>query len=349
MATHHERHEIQMRAAIFQAEGSSLTIGEVADPSPGPGQVVVKVERCGICTSDLHMALGHAYPFKPGAIPGHEIAGEVVAFAADVGGLSEGDRVTVMPYLGCGGCPACWAGEPVRCPRRQVIGFTAYGGYAEFVLADARFCLVLPATMSPADGALVEPFAVALRANRASGLKTGDRVLILGAGPIGMASLYWARASGASRIAMVATSDRRKSIAEAIGVDSFLAGEPDDTEQRFASALGGAPDLVLECSGAPGALDLAVLASRRNGTVCAPGACWMPAPFNALAAMIKEITIRFTNTYDRSDFERACEALDGNGLDHRAVITSTISLDDTPAVFEQLKRPNAECKVHIRP
>jgi threonine dehydrogenase-like Zn-dependent dehydrogenase len=338
-----------MRAAVFQGVGQPLSIETITDPTPGPGQVVIRVGRCGICGSDLHLAQGPIL-FECGAVPGHEYAGEVVALGSGVTALKSGDRVAVMPFLSCGECRHCLNNDPASCVTMRMAGSQVQGGYADYVLADAAWCVKLPQSLGFDDGALVEPLAVSLRAVRTSPMTAGDRVLVIGAGPIGVAAAYWARRSGAGRIAVSATSLRREAIARALGADAFITPEEGRTlADQSREALGGAPDIVIECAGVPGSLDAAVGAVRRRGHIASPGFCWTPDTVNPMLMMIKEATIRFTNVYDLREFEIAVDALDAGHVEPRAMITGTVGLDETPAVFDGLLGRNPHCKVQIAP
>jgi 2-desacetyl-2-hydroxyethyl bacteriochlorophyllide A dehydrogenase len=340
-----------MRAAVFRTSNRQLGIETVADPTPAAGQVVVKVGRCGICGSDLHMAEGHTFSFDDGAIPGHEVAGEVVAIGAGVERVKVGDKVAVLPFLTCGRCKACLAGDGMGCAQMRMFGaFGLGGGYAEYAVTNEIWCVKLPNSLSMDDGALVEPLAVSLRAIRASGIKTGDRVLVMGAGAIGLAAAYWARQSGAASVAVAATSTRREAMARGVGADSFLIPDPERTlAEQTAEALGGPADIVFECAGMPGSLDQAVSAVRRYGTIASPGFCWSPDSFTPLWAMLKDVTIRFTNMYNSRDFEIAVGALDKGHVEPRAMITDVVTLDAAPAAFEGLRGRNNQCKVMIKP
>lgn len=340
-----------MRAAVFRTDTRTLGIETLPDPTPAEGQVVVKVHRCGICGSDLHMAEGHSFSFDDGAVPGHEIAGEVVAIGRGVDRIRVGDRVAVLPFLSCGRCLACLQGDAMGCPEMRMMGaFGLSGGYAEYLLTNEIWCVKLAASLSFEDGALVEPLAVSLRANRVSGIKAGDRVLVMGAGAIGLAAAYWARRSGARLVAVSATSTRREDMARAIGVDAFITPDPERSlAEQTAAALGGLADIVFECAGVPGSLDQAVSAVKRRGTIAAPGFCWTPDSFSPIWAMLKEATIRFTNMYDTSEFETAVGALDNGHVEPRAMVTDVVSLDGAPAAFEELRGRNNHCKVMIKP
>ena len=185
-----------MRAAVMQGLHKPLVIETVPDPRPGEGEVVVEVGRCGICGSDLHMTEDAAYGQGAGSILGHEFAGEVVELGKGVEGLTKGDLVAVSPLKSCGTCPACLAGNVSWCEKFGLQG----GGYAEYALTKPNQCVKLPKSASLADGAIIEPLAVALHGVAMSGMRIGDKVLILGAGPIGLAAAFWARRMGAGRV-----------------------------------------------------------------------------------------------------------------------------------------------------
>ncbi len=178
-----------MRAAVMQGIRQPLSCTSVPDPKPAEGELVVKVARCGICGSDLHIAEDPAFGKGAGYILGHEFAGEVAAVGRGTQGVAVGDLVSVIPLQSCGHCPACVAGEVAWCGQFGLQG----GGYAEYAVTRPNQCIKLPQALSLADGAIIEPLAVALHGIHMSGLKFGEKVLILGAGPIGLAVAFWAR------------------------------------------------------------------------------------------------------------------------------------------------------------
>src|SRR5258705_2936608 len=187
-----------MKGAVFHGLGQPLTIEELADPKPGPGELVLRVKSCGICGSDLHAAdLPPGLP--PGTVMGHEFAGEVVEVGSDAKGLwKPGDRVCALPALGCGKCRACLAGDIILCTSLRGTGLGQVpGAYSEYVLVGAPESLRLPSGVSFREGALVEPLAVGLHAVNTARLQPGERVMVIGAGPIGLAVTAWARFFGA--------------------------------------------------------------------------------------------------------------------------------------------------------
>jgi (R,R)-butanediol dehydrogenase / meso-butanediol dehydrogenase / diacetyl reductase len=333
-----------MRAAVFRDFNAPLEIDEVAEPQPAADQLVIRVARCGICGSDLHLTREPAMGVQPGAVLGHEFSGEVVELGTATAGFKVGDRVAVAPVRGCGQCPSCHAGEPAWCESMLLQG----GGYAEFAVATDRQCLRLPTAASVEDGALVEPLAVALHGVALSGLAAGSRVLILGAGPIGLAVAFWCRRLGATQVGVVDLTPLQAELAKKVGATAFVqAGE--DVVKRATATLGGAPDVVFECVGKPGILAQALEHVRPRGSIVMLGLCTTIdsfVPFRAVSKEVKFITSAFFNM---REYETSLDLLDGGHAEARALITDTIPLSNLPTVFESLRQRTSQCKVMVRP
>lgn len=333
-----------MKAAFFDGVGKPLRIAEQPDPSPAADEVVLRVAGCGICGSDLHITEDPA-PFGIGAgfVLGHEIAGEVVAVGAEVRDLRPGDGVAVVPMRGCGHCARCMAGDPARCAEMVLIG----GGYAEYVTVAARQCRVLPPGIALADGALAEPLSVALHCIVRSGMKPGDRVAILGAGPIGLLVAFWARRMGASHVVVADIHTHQRDRALALGATDFaLSG--DRLAENLADLCGGPPDIVFECVGKRGLLQAATQAVRLQGKVIGVGLCIGGDEWDPFVALSKEIDLLFTVFFhQRNEFGVALDALTSGIPQH--LITDRIGLSPVPQVFESLRRRTTQCKVLIQP
>ena len=333
-----------MKAAVFKERGQPLAIEELADPTPGPGQVVVQVGRCGICGSDLHVTHEPANLAPTGKVRGHEYAGEVIAIGAGVERVRAGDNVAVMPLSSCGQCANCLNGEPAWCAQRMIDG----GGYAEFSLTHERQCIKLPSTLSMQDGALVEPMAVGLHAVAQSGLGPGDNVLVYGAGPIGLATIFWLKRMGAGQIAVTARSTQRKELALNMGADLFV--EPsDDPPAAAIEAMGGPADIVFECVGASGLLQQSILSVRMRGTVVVAGLCFHADSIVPAAMVVREARIQPAAFYSLREFEHATEPLDQGAVEPAMMVTDTVSLTDMPPVFEALRTRTTQCKVMVKP
>lgn len=333
-----------MRAVVMQGLHQPLALETVPDPTPGEGDVVVRVGRCGICGSDLHMTEDPAYGQGAGSILGHEFAGEVVALGRGVEGLAAGDLVSVIPLQSCGHCHACQTGAVQWCERFGLQG----GGYAEYALTRPNQCVRLPQSASLADGAIVEPLAVALHGVALSGMTIGDRVLVLGAGPIGLAVAFWARRFGAGRVVVQDLAAWQRDRTLAMGAHAFVV-DPADPVGAAERALGGKADVVFECVGVPGLIAQAVNQVRNAGTIVLLGLCTRPDTFNSFAMLSKQVRLVTSAFFTRQEYEAALDALDRGAAEPRLLVTDTVTLDATPTVFEGLRTRTSQCKVLIAP
>lgn len=334
-----------MRAVVYEAPGRPFILEDLPDPEPGRGEVLLKVSRCGVCGSDLHMTSGHGGMTLPGGrVLGHEYAGEVVALGKGVEHLKVGDLVTSIPLTGCGACDACAHHHPALCANMRGM----VGGFAEYVRAAAAGTIRLPQTVSLADGALAEPLAVGLHGVALAKMRPGARVLVMGGGAVALAAIFWARRMGAGRIAVMSRSLRRAALALEMGADIFLESG-DDEASRVAEALGGAPELVIECIGVTGALEKCVQLAGRYGTVVSLGFCTAPDPVNPAVATLKEVRLIFSMHFTLPEFQFTVDTLEAGHLQPRAMISDTIALADLPGAIERLRGPNNDTKVQVAP
>jgi len=324
-----------MRAAFCRTPGA-LGVDDVPAPTPGAGEVVVRVRQCGICGSDLHWYHGHMV--LPVDCPGHEIAGEVAEVGAGVTSLKAGDRVAVEGIAACGNCRYCLAGDYQRCPAVGVVGMTIPGGFAEYIKMPARHCFAVPAGVDLATAALSEPLGVAVHAVRRAGLAIGERVLVLGAGTIGLMAVIAARAGGAGEILVVARRPQQREAALALGADRVV-GE-DAASGLLGDALEAPIDLVIETVGGESdTLDTAVAAARPGGTICMLGAFTRSPVFPALFVLAKELRVIGSFVYGRSgaraDFDVVLELLRRQGAEiARRLVTHRFPLDSIGDAFQ---------------
>ncbi|WP_327753866.1 alcohol dehydrogenase catalytic domain-containing protein (plasmid) [Sphingobium sp. SJ10-10] len=334
-----------MKSAIFVGAGLPLSIKDRPIPQPGPHRALIRVHRCGICGSDLHMTSGSAFDVPCGTALGHEYAGEVVEIGPGVSEVKVGDRVTALPMAGCGECAACLADIPLHCVALESLA----GGYGEYTLIDTRKAIRLPDALSFEDGALVEPLASALRGvRRLPGLGADLRVAILGAGAIGASAAYWARRLGAGPIAMIARTRRNEGLAAAMGADAFLT-VGDDLPDQLNRALGGLPDVVIEGAGSSGAIQQSIMLVRNGGTVLTLGGCIRPDTIMPAVAMFKDITLRFSVAYGYADFLQCVQTLDAGAVEPRALVGETIPLSALPERFEALRSGSHAAKIMVDP
>jgi (R,R)-butanediol dehydrogenase/meso-butanediol dehydrogenase/diacetyl reductase len=332
-----------MKAAVFDAVGQPLRIDDLDVPKPADDEVLLRIAACGICGSDLHMTEDPVtFGLKPYDVLGHEFSGQVVACGAGVDELKPGDRVAVAPMRGCGHCDSCRRGEPAWCAQMRLIG----GGYAEFATVAARQCRILPDDLPIAEGALAEPVAVALHVVLRSGLKPGDRVLVLGAGPIGLLVAFWARRYGAADVIVADLGRHQEARAAALGATGFALSGP-GLADAFREMTGAAPDIVFECVGKRGLIDFACGLVRPHGTVVGVGLCVGGDAWDPFAALSKEITVVFAVFFNMAEFEAALDALGPGRFRPQELITDRIGFADVAETFEALRRRTTQCKVLI--
>ncbi|WP_404480328.1 alcohol dehydrogenase catalytic domain-containing protein [Novosphingobium sp. BL-52-GroH] len=340
-----------MKAAIYPGQGRPIVIEDIADPVPGPDDLLIRVARCGICGTDLSMTRGSAWDFGAGVQFGHEYAGTVVEAGRNVSGWKAGDRLAVLPSAACGRCETCRThGNNVLC--RESPGKVA-AGFAELARVPVSVATRLPQTLSMADGALIEPLAVSLYGTQMAHIRAGERVLVLGGGTVALYAIYWARRLGAGRVVAMSRSPRRRDLCLGMGADAFVAFG-DNEAGEVIETLGGAPQVVLECVGAEGMLGRAVRHVAPFGRIVSLGFCTSPDPVIPATASYKCVSMHFAVGYSMREFLAIARMLDrdhiqgGGHPDPKAIVTGNIGLLDLPAMFETLRGPNAETKVHVR-
>jgi (R,R)-butanediol dehydrogenase/meso-butanediol dehydrogenase/diacetyl reductase len=298
-----------MRAAVFHGAGD-IRIEERDDPVPERGEVVVRVLACGICGTDVHEykagpvmfpisrrhhVTGHLGPL----VPGHELAGEVVALGADVAGLAAGDLVACSAATWCGTCRWCQLGRTNLCERYAAVGLHRDGGLAEYCSVPVAACMRAGETgLGPDAIALAQPTAIAVHARSRSRLSKGESALVVGAGGVGAFLAYALLAAGV-HVCVVDPEDARRQIAIDLGVHLAIAApEPDElsgllAEKRFD------PDVVFEASGTPDGLASALGVARPGTRVVVVGLQGRPSPLDARSLALGEVEVIGTNALIR--------------------------------------------------
>ncbi|MBV9795875.1 MAG: alcohol dehydrogenase catalytic domain-containing protein [Actinobacteria bacterium] len=246
-----------MRAVIWDKPGD-LRIGDVPDPTPGPGELVVRVGVCGICGTDVHIADGEFPPSPYPLIPGHEFSGRIVARGDGVpGDWREGQRVAVDPSLYCGYCAACRAGRGNLCANWNAIGDTVSGAFAEYVAVPFQNVYPIPDGVDDQRGALIEPLSCAVHAMNLLGPVMSQKVLVIGAGTMGLLLQQLLLRSGAASVTVVDRKASRLQAAQALGA-AEVAGD-------VAGISGGPFAVAVDATGAPPAIEAAFNALDRGG------------------------------------------------------------------------------------
>lgn len=335
-----------MRAVVMTPDG--LAVVEKPDPEPGTGEVVVAVERCGICGSDLHLA--HSGLLPAGAVLGHEFAGTVVMADAGEAAPPVGTRVAVLPARRCGTCPACAAGRDNLCPQQVTtsigLGWRD-GGYAELVAVPASSCHPLPASMTPEQGAMVEPFAVALHAvgRSRAGAEHDLACAVIGAGSVGLMCVSALVRAGVTAVAVTEPRPNRAAAARSLGAAVV------DRPAAIASVLGRPPDVVFEAAGVPSSPGLAVEIAAPGGEVVLLGA---GAPGASLALpgllwLVKEVDVRPSIAYTGAEFAAAVEAVASGAADGVIAAAELRPLSEAQQAIDDLGRGDGPVKVVLDP
>jgi 2-desacetyl-2-hydroxyethyl bacteriochlorophyllide A dehydrogenase len=311
-------------------EPGRVEVVEASPRDPGPGEVRVAVKRCGICGSDLHWFLGRQP--APGVCPGHEISGVVDALGPGVSGWTRGDAVAVEPVVRCTRCELCRRGDYHLCSRLTLGGVTFPGGMATSLVVPSYTLFRLPRAVDAELGALAEPLAVTVHALRLAGVGERSRVLVLGAGTIGLLSAVAARHLGAEFVAITARHPHQRDAAGRLGCDQVLdPGKPGEVGRR--------PHAVIETVGGRATtVSDGVNVVARGGTVVVVGLFDVSPVFDPLVFIVKEARIVGSMIYNRrgdeADFDTALAILAERGGELRPLVTHVFALGDAQRAFE---------------
>jgi (R,R)-butanediol dehydrogenase/meso-butanediol dehydrogenase/diacetyl reductase len=303
-----------MQAAVLRGK-DHLEVSDVPVPSVGPGEVLVAVDWCGVCGSDLHMVLeGWG---APGGWGGHEWTGRVAAVGPGVTRWAEGDAVVGGPSVRCGECRACRAGRPSLCEGRDTPGIgLEQGAFATYTRTREEELLAVPDGLDARAAALTEPLTVALHGITQSGVVPGQRALVLGAGPIGALSIAALRALGIDDVTCAEPGERRRALAATVGATAVCHPDDLDVPSRAepARVVDGAVDVVLECSGHASAMEAGLAQLIPGGTLVLVGAGMASPRFDPNRILLNELVVTGANCYDKDGFERALDLLVAGAL-----------------------------------
>lgn len=340
-----------MKAVVFKGIGKDLQVEDLPMPKAGPGELVFKVEACGICGSDLHGAEAPGF-LQPDQVIGHEYAGTVVEIGPGVGPEWQiGDRLIAIPAKPCGACPACQGGKYDKCDSLILQGYDPRmpGAYAEYSACLAPLAMKLPKDFDARDAALIEPLCVGLNAYRAAQAAPGATVMIVGAGVIGLAVAIAARFFGAGNVVIAEMVPSRMERAKQIGADLVIdAAQCANPVAECQKLTGQAPSVIFECVGRPMIQKLIDMAPMGAHLVMV-GTGMQPEQMTVLPAAMKRLRMTFTLGYEPADFGFMLRMLANGRISAKHLVTGTVSLDQLPEMFAKLQKPNDHCKVMIVP
>ena len=326
-----------MRAGLVTGKGQFELI-EKEDPTPEADEVVVAIQRCGICGSDVH-AYVEGWKYAP-SVCGHEWVGIVAASGQDVANVEEGDRVTGALAPGCGRCLECRndLSQYCRTAWSDYSGPTGptSGGFAPFLCLKAERVIGIPEDIVTDDAALIEPSAVAFHAVRRSQLQVGDVVCVVGCGPIGLLTAQVAKAAGAGVVVAVEPDENRRNLALATGTDIAVSPGEDLHATLDELTQGLRADLAFDCAGIPQTMQQSVDMVRRGGSVCLVGVTGEEARINPIRWIGKEITLNTSMVFTLDEMKATANMIQDGRLSVAPLRDRVVDLDVLGATIDDL-------------
>jgi 2-desacetyl-2-hydroxyethyl bacteriochlorophyllide A dehydrogenase len=330
-----------MRAIVLDRPGR-FRVATVPDPTPGPGQIVVKVDCCGICGTDIHIMDGEFPPTPYPITPGHEFAGTVAAVGPEVAiDLPLGAKVAVDPSLYCGYCRRCRSGRDNLCENWAAIGDTVSGAFAEYVAVPAVNAHLLPDGVDGQLGAMVEPLACAVHGLRRLGPLFGDPVVLTGAGTMGLLLLQLLVHAGAGPVTVVDRVADRLAVARKLGAARTASGLSDLDGERF--------EIAVDATGVPAVVDGVSGLLDRGGRLLVFGVSPADASISLSPFRVynDEITVTGSMAILRS-FAPAVELIGSGVIDPRPLLSEPLPLDEFGEALHRV-RAGQGIKWHIKP
>jgi alcohol dehydrogenase len=330
-----------MKALQLERPERWLSIDLPEPPAPGPGEALLRVHRVGVCGTDLSGYLGKMPFFSYPRIPGHELGVEVLTVGEGVTNVKPGDRCAVEPYLNCQQCYACRRGFTNCCEQNKTLGVMCDGGLAERIILPARK-LHLASRLTAEQCALVETLAIGCHAVDRGGAKAEEHVLIIGAGPIGLSALEFAKLSGAKPIVMDISETRLAFVREKMGVpDTVVArGDQSDVDTLSAITNGQLADVVVDATGNNQSMVRALELTSFAGRVVFVGITQKNLDLpHAPVLHRRELTLMASRNAHTRDFPRIIQLIEEGRINTQPWITHHASMEEVPDVFPTWLKP----------
>jgi L-iditol 2-dehydrogenase len=341
--------------ALLLTEYKKMVVTDVEEPNVGPDDVLVQVEACGICGSDIHGYDGSTGRRIPPLIMGHEAAGIVVATGENVNDLQKGARVTFDSMVSCGRCDFCRKGKGNLCDNRMVLGvscgeYRRHGAFAERISVPRRIVYRLPDSLSFEHAALVEAVSVAVHAVNITPVQLGDTAVVVGSGMIGLLTLQAVRAAGATQVIAVDVNEKRLSVAKDLGADHALNGNEISVPEKIRELTNGrGADVALEVVGATPTISTAIESVRNGGNVTLVGNVSPKIELPLQSVVTREISLKGTCGCN-GEYPECIDLMNRGIINVAPLITAEINLQEGPAWFERLHSGDPEqMKVVVRP
>jgi L-iditol 2-dehydrogenase len=334
--------------ALLLSEYNRLDVTtDMPRPTPGPGELLIRIAACGICGSDVHGYDGSSGRRIPPLVMGHEASGTVAEVGDGVRQFGMGDRVTFDSTVYCGQCEYCIAGDVNLCDNRQVVGvscgdYRRHGAFAEYVVVPERIVYRLPDELSFAEAAMLEAVSVALHAVRVAGLSGGETALVIGAGMIGLLTLQAARAAGCARVFIADLDPTRLALARDLGADETIdtsggASGPALVAEVHRLSGGKGVDAVFEAVGRDETVAASIDSVRKGGTVVLIGNITPEVRLPLQKVVSRQIRLQGTAA-SSGEYPEAIELMRTGAIRVKPLITAVAPLEEGPQWFERLHR-----------
>ncbi len=327
--------------ALLLTDYKQMEVTDVAEPEFGPDDVLVQVEACGICGSDIHGYDGSTGRRIPPLIMGHEAAGIVVARGENVGDLPVGSRVTFDSMVSCGRCDFCRTGTINLCDHRMVLGvscgeYRRHGAFAQRISVPRRIVYQLPESLSFEHAALVEAVSVAVHAANVTPVAANDTAVVFGAGMIGLLTIQAIRAAGAKRVIAIDLNDKRLAVARSLGADLTFRSDQSDVPAVIRELTSGrGADLALEVVGTTATVTAAIESVRKGGHVTLIGNVSPRVEIPLQSVVTREITLKGTCGCN-GEYPQCIELMESGAINVAPLITAKTGLVDAPDWFRRL-------------
>lgn len=334
-----------MKAILYRGK-EEIQYTELAKPSVGAGEALVKIAFAGICGSDMFIYTGTHPRAKAPLIMGHEFSGEIAALPQGYSGsLAVGDKVTINPLISCQHCTPCLTGNTHVCKTLGLTGIDTDGGFTEYAKVPVQQLVKLPGNMNMEHGAIVEPVAVAVHAIRSSALKIGDKVLVIGGGPIGVLVALAARHAGAENIIVIEPNEFRRNIITELG---FTALPQPDHELIMNLTNSDGADIVFEAAGVQASMDAATKYCKIRGQIVIVSSFKKAVYTDLLRVNFAELNLIGIRVYTKKDFAAAVELVE-KYPEFAKVITHKFPLAEAQKGLDLMKQGADNLKVLLYP
>lgn len=327
--------------ALLLTDYKQLEVADIPQPEIGSEDLLIRVQACGICGSDVHGWDGSSGRRIPPLVMGHEAAGIVADVGSDVTDFAEGDRVTFDSMVSCGHCWFCRKGSPNLCDSRMVLGvscreYRRYGAFAEYVSIPQRIAYHIPDSLPFEHAAMIEAVAVAVHAANRTPVTLGDTAVVVGSGMIGLLVIQAIRLAGCSHVIAADVNDNRLNVAQVLGADVAINAIEEDVPGRVRELTEGhGADVALEVVGTSATIKSAIASTRKGGTVTLVGNVTPEVDFPLQEVVTRELSLRGTCGCS-GEYPACIELLESGAVRVEPLITARASLEEGADWFQRL-------------